>query len=726
MKILVTGGGGYLGCRLCPLLIEHGHEVRLFDRFCFGEEAIAGFASDPRCEVVRGDIRRLQDHPRLLDGVAAIVHLAGLSNDPSCDLDPEMTVDVNVESTRKLAQRAVEAGVRRFVFSSSCSVYGKGVFEVLDETSPANPVSSYAESKLEGEKILLGMKGADFEPVFPRFATLFGWSPRMRFDLAINQMVATAARQGVINILGGGNQWRPFLHVCDAARAILAMLEAPPEKVSGEVFNVGSNEANLKIIDLGKRVAAHFDGVALRVAPDDEDARNYRVVFRKVRERLGFECAYTIEDGIKEVKHVLAESDIDPQSNRFFNVRRMKELLATPVDEGGEPVAPRFIPLAKPNLGPDEEQAVIETLRSGWITSGPQIQAFEKAFGETVGAEHVVAVSSCTAALHLCLAHYGLRPGDEVITSPITWASTGNTILTMGAKPVFADIDPGTLNVVPEDVERKITERTRVIMPVHMAGQPCDLDAIYAIGAKHGVPVVEDAAHALGAGYKGRPIGSFGNLACFSFYAIKNITTIEGGAITTRDPEVADHLRLLSGNGMPVNAWERYGPNAVPAPPEVFEPGYKYLMGNINAAMGIEQLKKFPAFKAARRRLAGLYRTAFEDVEELRMLDTREDVDHAWHLFIIRLRLDRLTKTRDEIAQALRRENIGTGFHFYGLHLHRYYREALGMRPEDLPEATKASHEILSLPLHPGMTDKNVREVVAAVKKVVAHSRRRR
>lgn len=724
MRILVTGGAGYLGSRLVPLLLDRGHEVRLFDRFCFSREAVADFASSPKCTIVEGDVRRLQECPGLLAGIEAVAHCASLSNDPSCDLDPEMTRDVNLESTRELANQAVQAEVRRFVLASTCTVYGHGVFELLDEESPANPVSVFGQTKLEAEQAVLGMQNDRFQPVVARAATMFGWSPRMRFDLAVNQMVATAVRNGRIVVMGGGNQWRPFVHVRDAARAIAAMLEAPAAKVSGQLFNVGSDVYNLRIRDLAERIARNFDAVKIEIPRDDDDLRSYRVQFGKIRRALGFKCEYSIDEGVEEVKRILEDSSFDPFTSIHFNVRRMKELLATPVNDGGEPIAPRYIPLAKPTLGQEEERAVIETLRSGWITSGPHIKAFESAFGSKVGAPCVVALNSCTAALHLCLVHLGVQPGDEVITSSLTWGSTGNTILNMGARVVFADICPDTLNMDAETLERAITEKTKAIMPVHVAGQPCDLDAIYAVAKKHGIPVVEDAAHALGAKYKGTPIGSYGDYACFSFYAIKNITTMEGGAVALKDKETAERLRLLASNGITVNAWERYGRSAAAQSPEVIVPGYKYLMSNVGAAIGVEQLKKLNAFQAARARLARMYRTALAGIDEIAAPRIIEDVEHAWHLMIIRFRLDKLTKTRNELAYALRRENVGTGFHFYGLHLQHYYRETLGMKPEDLPEATKASHEVLSLPLYPGMTEKNVHEVVAALKKVILHAKK--
>jgi len=714
-------------------LVERGHTVRLFDRFCYlpegvGAEALFGpmvSGTSGTLELVTGDIRRLQESPDLLDGIEAIVHLASLSNDPSCDLDEDMAYDVNTESTRELARLAVERGVRRFVFSSSCAVYGRGVFELLDEESPANPVSTFGKSKLAAEQAVLRMASPEFEPVVARMATLFGWSRRMRFDLAVNQMVATALRKRHISVRGGGGQWRPFVHVRDAADATALLAEGPAHLLAGEIFNVGSDLHNVRIRDLADRVARHIPGTSIETLKDDDDQRNYRVQFGKVRRRFNFVCQWSIDEGIEEVRHGLESNPgLAPFDEQHFNVAKMKTLLSAPVDEGGEPVAARFIPLSRPSIGAEEEEAVLDALRSGWLTSGPQVGTFERLFAETVHSPNAIGVVSCTAALHLSLVQLGVGPGDEVITPPITWASTGNTVLNMGARVRFVDIEPDTLNLNPELLEAAVTERTKAIIPVHMAGHPCDMDRINAIARRRGIPVIEDAAHALGASYKGVPVGASGAHTCFSFYAIKNITTMEGGMITLANPEAAARLRLLAANGMTAIAWDRYGRSAVPTPAQVVTPGYKYALGNVAAAMGVAQLKKFALFKAARTRLAGMYRAVLSGMDEITLPVEREGVEHAWHLFIVRLNLNRLNRTRDEIAHDLRRENIGTGVHFYGLHLHPYYRETLGIRAEDYPEATSASEDILSLPLHPQITDKNLHEVVFALKKVLAHRRK--
>ena len=360
-------------------------------------------------------------------------------------------------------------------------------------------------------------------------------------------------------------------------------------------------------------------------------------------------------------------------------------------------------------------------LESGWVTGGPQVARFEAAFAKAVGAAHAVAVSSATAGLHLALLAAGIGAGDEVVTTPMTWAATGNMILAVGAQPVLVDIDPGTLQVDPVAVERAIGPRTRAILPVHFAGQPLDLDVFRAIAARRRVALIEDAAHALGTHYRGRPVGGGSTAAVFSFHPIKAITTGEGGMVTTDDAAFADRLRLLRFHGISRDAWSRYGKRALPDY-EIVELGFKYNMTDIQAALGLAQLERLEEFVAARARVAEWYREALADVPAVEMLAAvPHPARHAWHLLVVRLQLEKLRIGRDVVMQELLDANIGVGLHFKALHLHQLYRERLRVTPADLPHATAASERIMSLPLFPRMTRADVRDVADALGETLRH-----
>ncbi|MCD6288726.1 MAG: aminotransferase class I/II-fold pyridoxal phosphate-dependent enzyme [Candidatus Hydrogenedentes bacterium] len=727
-KILVTGGAGYIGAALVPKLLDKGHEVRLFDRFYFGEESIESVRDNALLEIVRGDIRWInEEFPDLLDGIDSVVHLAGLANDPSCDLDPELSYEINVRATERLAGAAIERGVRRFVYGSTCAVYGHGGETPLTEESPPQPVSVYSTTQIRAEEVLRGMAGKNgFAPVILRLPSLYGRSPRMRFDLAINMMVATAVTSGRIDLFGGGDQWRPFLHVEDAVAAIMACLDAAPDTLVGETLNVGANDANMEVRDLADRIARAMDGIDIETVPSDIDRRSYRVDFSKLAETLGIQPVRSIDDGIREIVDMFDSGVVtDHTDPRYRNAPTIKRLRDMPAAFGGEPVLATFVPFSRPSIGEEEEQEVLDSLRSGWITTGPKVAAFERAFAERVGAAHAVAVNSCTAALHLSLVALEVGPGDEVITSPMSWASAANAIIHQGAKPVFVDIERETFNIDPARIEERVTDRTRAIIPVDMAGQPCNHDAIREIADRHGLAVIEDAAHAFGATYRGRNIGLLHEFNCFSFYPNKVMTTIEGGMVTLEDDDTATQLRALRLFGMSKDAWERYSPIGRHQSAEVLMPGYKYNMTDIQAAVGIHQLKKFDRFLATRRRYARIYDEAFADVAEIITPTTIAGVEHAYYAYIIALDIDRLRMSRDEFLDLMKEENVGCGVHFIALHLHKYYHDRFGFRPEDFPNATWASDRILSLPLYPLLSEIQIGEIVTAVKKIIAYALRR-
>lgn len=369
-------------------------------------------------------------------------------------------------------------------------------------------------------------------------------------------------------------------------------------------------------------------------------------------------------------------------------------------------------------LDDDEIDEVVDTLKSGWLTTGPKTHRFEEDFKAYIGCKHAIALNSCTAGLHLALAAMDFEPGCEVITTPLTFPATANVIVHQNLKPVFVDIEEGTLNLDARKIEEKIGPKTRAIIPVHYAGHACDMDAIESLAGKYKLAVIEDAAHALETFYKGRKIGAR-NPVAFSFYATKNITTGEGGMLTVDDDALADKIRMMRLHGLSKDAWKRYGKGGF-SHWELHLPGYKYNMADINAALGIHQLRKVGRFMEIRRRHAARYDEAFRDVEELEVLQTRDYTRHAHHIYVVALRLDRLNATRDQFLDAMQAMGIGVAVHFSALHLQPYYRKTFHTKPEDLPVATQYSERILSLPLYPRMSGEDVERVVDSVKSLIA------
>ncbi|MDB4906524.1 MAG: UDP-4-amino-4-deoxy-L-arabinose--oxoglutarate aminotransferase [Gemmatimonadetes bacterium] len=381
-----------------------------------------------------------------------------------------------------------------------------------------------------------------------------------------------------------------------------------------------------------------------------------------------------------------------------------------------------FLAFSPPALTEEEIAEVVDTLRSDWITTGPKARRFEQEFGAYLQAPAALALNSCTAGLHVALATLGIGPGDEVITTPMTFVASVNVIEHVGARPVLVDVEPDTLNIDPLQVERAITPRTRAILPVHFTGHPVELDPIQALAAQHSLHVVEDAAHALPASYRGRAIGSSSNPTAFSFYATKNLTTAEGGMLTG-DPEFLDRARVISLHGMNRDAWRRYDRGASWFY-EVTAPGFKYNLTDIQAALGLVQLRRLDGMQARRRALVARYLDAFAGEEALVLPVERAHVEHAWHLFVIRLRHDLLTIERNQFIEELTELNIGSSVHFIPVHLHPYYRDRYQMAPQDLPMAHGAYEAMLSLPLNARMSDTDQEDVIAAVQYLLRVHRR--
>ena len=377
-----------------------------------------------------------------------------------------------------------------------------------------------------------------------------------------------------------------------------------------------------------------------------------------------------------------------------------------------------FLIFGSPKIEQEDIDEVVDSLKSGWISTGPKVAKFEALFKDYIGSKHALALNSCTAGLHLSMIVAGLKPGDEVITTPMTFGATANAILNCNTKPVFVDINLPGMNIDPDSIEEKITPKTKAILPVHFAGRPCNMKKIKEISQKHQLIIIEDAAHALEATYHGYKIGTIGDLTVFSFYVTKNLVTGEGGMITTGNATYAEKIQTYALHGMSKGAWKRYSDEGFKHYRIVY-PGFKYNMMDIQAALGIHQLRRIEKYLLRREQIWQRYDDAFQNLPLATPPPPEEDTRHARHLYSILLRLEELKADRDTIQQALYQENIGTGIHFISLHLHPYYQETFGYKRDDFPNAACVSERTISLPLSAGLTDEDVDDVIQAVTKVL-------
>ena len=394
------------------------------------------------------------------------------------------------------------------------------------------------------------------------------------------------------------------------------------------------------------------------------------------------------------------------------------------------PIRKSFLPYALPSIGEEEITEVVDSLRSGWITTGPKVKRFESDFAAYIGATHAIAVNSCTAGLHIALTALGIGPGDEVIIPTLTFCSTANVVVHLGARPVLVDVGPDS-NVTANAIEAAVTPRTKAVMPVHFGGQACDLYDIYALADHYNLAVLEDAAHAVGSTYHGNKIGSdtflgisrrTPRVVVFSFYATKNMTTGEGGMIVTADTTLAEKMRLLSLHGMSRDAWKRYTSTGSWYY-EVTVPGYKDNMTDIQAALGLHQLRRLDSFIDTRQHYAHLYDCAFHSMPEIITPLLHEGRSHVYHLYAIRLKLERLMLDRARFIDALHTHNIGTSVHFIPVHFHPFYQEHFGYRRGDMPQAEAIYDTCVSLPIYPRMSEADVHDVVDAVGQVITQHR---
>ena len=439
-KVLVTGGGGYIGSVLCERLLNSGYRVIIYDRFYFGKKPLAGIAGNRRLKIVKGDIRNTKKAASLLEPGMSVIHLASLSNDPSCDLNPAWSVLINHEAAVRLALEAKRALCGRFLYASSCSVYGYGHGKILTETSECDPVSLYAKLKLKTESGILKLTDEIFQPVMLRQATIFGLSPRMRFDLAINQMTMHAITRGKIFVLGGGAQWRPFIHVQDAASVYVKALEADAAIVSGQIFNVGSTVNNFRIADLAKKVKRETGNVEIEITPEDADRRDYNVDFSKVKKRLGFKPQFSVTDGIKEVAGFIRENRAkDFNGSDFFNIKRLSEQAELPAIKGGEPVR-------------------IEKLT---FRGGLEIPLPHKKTKPPGGS--VFDFIKASDAFDLLMRACGLKAGDEILLGRACDAWVAKKINNFGLKPTVAEMEKDSFAVSANLSQKSLSNKTKAV-----------------------------------------------------------------------------------------------------------------------------------------------------------------------------------------------------------------------------------------------------------------------
>lgn len=395
---------------------------------------------------------------------------------------------------------------------------------------------------------------------------------------------------------------------------------------------------------------------------------------------------------------------------------------------GGKPVRSEFLVYGAPDIGQDEIDEAVACLKSGWLSTGPRAKRLEADLTAYTGAKYALCTNSCTAALHLCLAANGIGPGDEVITTPLTFAATANVIEHVGATVVLADIAADSMHIDPEAIRQRITPRTKAIIPVHFAGFPCDMDRIQKIADQHGLVVIEDAAHAIGTQYRGRQIGSSGNAVCFSFYVTKNIAAGEGGAVLLGNEQKADLMRVYALHGMSHGAWQRYAKDAN-LHYEIVYPGFKYNMPDITAAIAIPQLRRLEGFLARREQLAKQYFSLMGQESALELPHVLQNVEPgtrcSWHLYPVQLNAEKIGATREDVMRAIIQENVGVATHYRPLFQQKYYAEKYRFDPAEFPNARRVGDSIFSIPLVTGMSDADQLDVVHAFTKVLDYFRAR-
>ena len=709
--VLVTGGAGFIGSHLVDALADC--RVRVLDDLSTGRKSnLADAFQRSGVTLTVGDIRDRDCVAKALEGVEAVFHLACRGVRHSIG-KPIENHEVNATGTLVLLSEARRAGVQRFVHVSSSEVYGTARQVPMDELHPTLPETVYGASKLAGECYARAYcQTYGFPTVVIRPFNNFG--PRSHHEgdsgEVIPRFVVWAMNGKPPVIFGDGSQTRDFLYVEDTAYWLCRAAEC--DDLVGQTINLGSGEETA-IRTLAEMV---YDEVAkTRIAPEFHprrpgDVDRHRADVTLAQKRLGFRPRFSLAEGIRRV----ARSFREKPENAAALLDQMPTVNWTPT-RSDEPVvsgvsAHRKIPITIPLLGREEEEAIASVVRTGWVAQGPRVAEFERLVAEYCGVREAVALSSCTAALHLSLLALGIGAGDEVICPSMSFIATANAIRHAGATPVFADVDARTYNLNPDAVEAVITPRTRAILLVHQIGLPADIDRFQSLAAKHGLKIVEDAACALGSRYRGRPIGGHCEMACFSFHPRKLITTGEGGMITTDNAAYANTLRLLRQHGMSVPDTVRHSASQVITESYLFV-GYNYRMTDLQAAMGIEQMKRLDEILRRRRELAARYREALDHHPWLRPPHVPDYAEFNYQSYAVQLTAE-APMSRDELMQRLLDQKIATR---RGIMLSHTEPAYAGYSVAKLPQSEAASSRSILLPLYPQMTEADQDIVLAAL-----------
>ncbi|MCD6327045.1 NAD-dependent epimerase/dehydratase family protein, partial [bacterium] len=644
--ILVTGGAGYLGCHLCPQLVEQGAKVRVFDRLYFGKEGLQSVVKPENMELVEGDMRAIEKFPWLLDGIYGVVHLAGLANDPSCDLSPTMAEEINHIASLKLAEMAKARGVPRFVFASSCSVYGASGEKLVSEVSPLSPVSLYAKLKIKSERALFDMADENFIVTALRQSTLFGYSPRMRFDLAINLMTLSAAAKHKIIVLGGGGQWRPFLHVKDAARAIVAVLRAEKQKIASQILNVGANRDNYTICDLAKIVEANVPDTATEVAPDDADRRSYRVRFDKIATRLGYDTTMTPADGAKEIYQAIKDGRIaEPYSDWHFNVLRLKHLVSIPVADGGETSRSSMLPYSLPTITGADRMRVADSLKAAAEGSleGP-LRNLESALLERFDRSAAMLLHSRHLVLRAALRSSGHSGPHIMIMHPFSDAKLFAAAQQLGFTPVLCDLEERSLRFDLERLNALLKKGASAIIAGSRLDMPENLKAMESIAGEEGCSLIVDAQDLMGALVNGRHIATYGDCAVLDFGPDQNVTALGGGAVLFR--ELSAEEEVMRGQSK----------NKTSGVISLDEKQMR--LSPISAMLGISSLGRLDEASDLLRNLQAAYDELLSDTPHVRVLRASDESQRSGSKYPVLVDFDALTVDAEGMEKRMRDERI--------------------------------------------------------------------